>query len=120
MLLQKTLLQVEGLGRQLYPELDLWTIGRPFLERWLRRRYAPSALYRRLRRPLPGLLERLPEFPGLLLQELQAGETNRKQLQETARRLARLQARQRRQFRWGVGALLLLMLSLLLWRLFGA
>ncbi len=119
-LLQKTLLQVEGLGRQLYPELDLWTIGRPFLERWLRRRYAPSALYRRLRRHLPGLLERLPEFPGLLLQELQAGETNRKQLQETARRLARLQARQRRQFRWGVGALLLLLLSLLLWRLFGA
>ena len=56
-LLQKTLLQIEGLGRRLYPQLNLWDIGQPFLEDWIRRRYAPPALYKRLRRTLPGWLE---------------------------------------------------------------
>ncbi|MOA39937.1 putative protein kinase UbiB [compost metagenome] len=45
-LLQKTLLNIEGLGRQLYPELDLWTTAQPFLERWMRERVSPSHLLR--------------------------------------------------------------------------
>lgn len=61
-LLQKTLLQVEGLGRQLYPMLDLWSIGRPFLEKWLRRKYAPKNVYRRIRRDFPLILADLPNL----------------------------------------------------------
>jgi ubiquinone biosynthesis protein len=43
-LLQKTLLNIEGLGRQLYPDLDLWNTAQPFLERWMRERVSPKAL----------------------------------------------------------------------------
>jgi ubiquinone biosynthesis protein len=43
-LLQKTLLNIEGLGRQLYPELDLWATAQPFLERWMRERVSPKTL----------------------------------------------------------------------------
>jgi ubiquinone biosynthesis protein len=43
-LLQKTLLNIEGLGRQLYPELDLWSTAKPYLERWMRERYSPRAV----------------------------------------------------------------------------
>ncbi|HYQ38387.1 MAG TPA: ubiquinone biosynthesis regulatory protein kinase UbiB, partial [Pseudomonas sp.] len=47
-LLQKTLLNIEGLGRQLYPELDLWSTAKPFLERWMRERMSPLRLLRNL------------------------------------------------------------------------
>jgi ubiquinone biosynthesis protein len=43
-LLQKTLLNIEGLGRQLYPELDLWSTAQPFLERWMRERVSPKTV----------------------------------------------------------------------------
>ena len=47
-LLQKTLLNIEGLGRQLYPDLDLWSTAQPFLERWMRERVNPLQLLRNL------------------------------------------------------------------------
>ncbi|MFP6850578.1 MAG: ubiquinone biosynthesis regulatory protein kinase UbiB [Pseudomonas sp.] len=47
-LLQKTLLNIEGLGRQLYPDLDLWSTAQPFLERWMRERVSPLQLLRNL------------------------------------------------------------------------
>ncbi len=47
-LLQKTLLNIEGLGRQLYPDLDLWTTAQPFLERWMRERVSPKNLLQNL------------------------------------------------------------------------
>ncbi|MDR0279197.1 MAG: ubiquinone biosynthesis regulatory protein kinase UbiB [Paucimonas sp.] len=47
-LLQKTLLNIEGLGRQLYPDLDLWTTAQPFLERWMRDRVSPKSLLQNL------------------------------------------------------------------------
>ena len=65
-LLQKTLLNIEGLGRQLYPELDLWETAKPFLERWMREQVGPRALVRALRRELPTVLPLLPELPGLV------------------------------------------------------
>lgn len=67
-LLQKTLLQIEGLGRQLYPMLDLWSIGRPFLQRWLRRRYSPNNLYRLGQREIPLILASLPRVSDYLAQ----------------------------------------------------
>ena len=71
-LLQKTLLNVEGLGRQLYPELDLWKTAKPFLERWAARRRGPRAMVERLRRELPRALAALPELPRLAHRALEA------------------------------------------------
>ncbi len=69
-LLQKTLLNIEGLGRQLYPELNLWDTAQPFLERWLAERYAPQTVLRRLQQDAPAWLESLPMVPDLLLAKL--------------------------------------------------
>jgi ubiquinone biosynthesis protein len=67
-LLQKTLLNVEGLGRQLYPDLDLWATAHPFLERWLKARFAPKRLWKELKHQAPEWLEALPGVPHLLLE----------------------------------------------------
>ncbi|MDX1587523.1 MAG: ubiquinone biosynthesis regulatory protein kinase UbiB [Oleiphilaceae bacterium] len=65
-LLQKTLLNVEGLGRQLYPDLDLWSTAYPYLQQWMRRRVGPTGLLAQLRQQLPDLLEQTPEMPQLI------------------------------------------------------
>jgi ubiquinone biosynthesis protein len=70
-LLQKTLLNIEGLGRQLYPELDLWTTAQPYLERWIQERYSPEALLNRLRKQAPSWLEQLPQLPEAVFESLQ-------------------------------------------------
>jgi ubiquinone biosynthesis protein len=62
-LLQKTLLAIEGLGRQLYPELDLWTTAKPFMERWVREQVSVRTLARRIAQGWPELAERLPDMP---------------------------------------------------------
>ncbi|NNM59493.1 MAG: ubiquinone biosynthesis regulatory protein kinase UbiB [Legionellales bacterium] len=67
LLLQKTLLNVEGLGRQLYPDLDLWSTARPFLEKWLQQQVGPKAFLRKIRANLPFWLEQLPNMPTQLL-----------------------------------------------------
>ena len=64
-LLQKTLLNVEGLGRQLYPELDIWKTAAPVLRAWKRERMSPRSLLRDLRRGLPDVLEVLKALPAL-------------------------------------------------------
>ncbi len=69
-LLQKTLLNVEGLGRQLYPELDLWTTALPFLEDWNRRRMRPRTLYNALKENVPDWIEQLPYLPQLMIDTL--------------------------------------------------
>ena len=65
-LLQKTLLNIEGLGRQLYPQLDLWSTAKPYLERWMRERFGPKAAFKELKRQLPGWIEKAPQIPGLV------------------------------------------------------
>ena len=69
-LLQKTLLNIEGLGRQLYPELDLWTTAKPFMEEWMKAQVGPRALLTRLRRNLGSYSEELPELPLLVYRVL--------------------------------------------------
>ncbi len=66
-LLQKTLLYIEGLGRQLYPELDLWRTAKPFMEQWLRERVGPLAIVRGLAARAPEIMEQLPRLPDLIL-----------------------------------------------------
>jgi ubiquinone biosynthesis protein len=65
-LLQKTLLNVEGLGRQLDPDLDLWVTAKPFLERWMEDQIGFRALQRRIFAEAASLVETLPELPRLL------------------------------------------------------
>lgn len=70
-LLQKTLLNIEGLGRQLYPDLDLWETAHPYLEKWLKERFAPKSLWKELKRQAPEWLEKFPEVPHLMLETTQ-------------------------------------------------
>lgn len=69
-LLQKTLLNVEGLGRQLYPELDLWKTAHPYLERWMENRFHPRSLWQQLKRYGPELMEQAPQMPQKLFAAL--------------------------------------------------
>ncbi|MCB1706774.1 MAG: ubiquinone biosynthesis regulatory protein kinase UbiB [Halioglobus sp.] len=70
-LLQKTLLNIEGLGRQLYPDLNLWETAQPFLEDWVQQRYSPQSMFKRLQRHAPSWLEQLPQLPDVVLESLQ-------------------------------------------------
>lgn len=70
-LLQKTLLAIEGLGRQLYPELDLWDTAKPFLEKWLREQIGPKAFFNQLKLNLPFFSEQLPNMPKLIFDLLE-------------------------------------------------
>ena len=70
-LLQKTLLNIEGLGRQLYPELDLWKTGKPFLENWMKERMGAKAVLRSLKQQAPDWIEKLPQLPQLIYDNLQ-------------------------------------------------
>jgi ubiquinone biosynthesis protein len=65
-LLQKTLLNVEGLGRQLYPELDLWQTAKPYLERWMEEQIGPGAFFARLEQQAPYWVNVLPRLPRML------------------------------------------------------
>ncbi len=65
-LLQKTLLYIEGLGRQLYPQLDLWQTAKPFLENWMKEQVGFSAMMGKIKSNLPYWSEKLPEIPDLL------------------------------------------------------
>jgi ubiquinone biosynthesis protein len=76
-LLQKTLLNVEGLGRQLYPDLDIWKTAAPVLRAWKRDRMSPRTLWREMRRGLPDVLEVLRNWPTLaraMIDRAQQGE----------------------------------------------
>ena len=64
-LLQKTLFNIEGLGRQLYPELDLWQTAQPYLRKWMRERMSPRAVLRRARAQLPDVLVALQAVPQI-------------------------------------------------------
>ncbi len=89
-LLQKTLLNVEGLGRQLDPELDLWNTAKPFLERWMNEQVGWRGLVEHLKTEAPRYVQLLPQLPRLLHQALQPRPAVDAQL------LAALLAEQRR------------------------
>ncbi len=73
-LLQKTILNVEGLGRQLYPQLDLWKTAKPIMETWMRERLSPRHTFDQLRDQLPALAESLPALAHTAWRRLQAGD----------------------------------------------
>jgi ubiquinone biosynthesis protein len=82
-LLQKTLLNIEGLGRQLDPNLDLWSTAKPFLEKWMLEQMGPQRLWRELRNEAPTYAKLLPELPRLFYRFLQHNNDDQnKALQE--------------------------------------
>jgi ubiquinone biosynthesis protein len=74
-LLQKTLLQIEGLGRQLYDDLDLWQTAKPIMEDWMRQRLGPIATLERVRAHMPSLAETLPALATQMLRKLERGDS---------------------------------------------
>ena len=69
-LLQKTLLYVEGLGRHLYPQLDLWSTAKPFLENWMNEQIGFKAFYTKIKNNAPFWAEKLPDMPDLIFNTL--------------------------------------------------
>lgn len=114
-LLQKTLLNIEGLGRQLDPELDLWSTAKPFLEKWMRERIGFKGLIERLRHEATQWSQMLPELPRLLHQRLSTPPDTRQHAL-----LEELIEQQRRTQRWMIFgfALLFGMIVKLVWYTF--
>ncbi|MEJ8567249.1 ubiquinone biosynthesis regulatory protein kinase UbiB [Elongatibacter sediminis] len=104
-MLQKTLLNIEGLGRQLYPELDVLAVAKPELETIMREKHGLDQTARELRERLPGWLSKAPDMPGLLHDYLQQATTGRLSNRIDSAELTRLNAGIERSRRRTVGAL---------------
>lgn len=108
-LLQKTLLNVEGLGRQLYPDLDLWTTALPYLENWNKKRLNPFTLLGKIQENIPNWIDQLPQLPQLFIdaatESKQLSEINAS-LQSQQKQTMQKTQRQNRKFRL-LGAALL-------------
>jgi ubiquinone biosynthesis protein len=89
-LLQKTLLNIEGLGRQLYPDLDLWKTAKPFLERWMREQLGARAFIKRMRENMPSWSEKMPEIPALMHDYLRKAVDGRIEVQYHSRELEKM------------------------------
>lgn len=95
-LLQKTLLNIEGLGRQLYPDLDLWKTAKPFLEQWMKDKIGPQTFFKHIKENAPLWAEQLPKMPSLFfdaLENIKNGqlkvELNENQLKEIKQEIKR-------------------------------
>ena len=108
---EKTLLNIEGLGRELNPDLDLWKTAKPFLENWMGEQIGFRALFKNLGIKAPMWVEKLPEMPGLVYQTME--QMNKYHRQQTLRdqeiRALReeLRASSKRSYHMLLGVLLL-------------
>jgi len=91
-LLQKTLLNIEGLGRQLYPDLDLWKTAKPFLEKWMADQIGPRALFRHLKENVPLWAEQLPKIPGILFDVLEQAKEGKISVELKATQMGELRS----------------------------
>jgi ubiquinone biosynthesis protein len=91
MLIQKTLLQIEGVGRQLYPDLDLWKTAQPLLRQWVAERWSLRALARDARKQLPDMLQALRQLPPLLENTIQRASDGQFRVPLDTREIERLQ-----------------------------
>ena len=98
-LLQKTLFNIEGLGRQLYPDLDLWETAKPYLESWSRTQFGPRALVDALKRELPHWWRMFPETPALAVDFLRQATRGELSMHWHSTELDRLRRELRRSHR---------------------
>ena len=117
-LLQKTLLNIEGLGRQLDPDLDLWKTAKPFLESWMRDRVGPWSVLRRIKYYIPRWADQTPDLPNLvygLLRKANTGDLSlRLHKQEMEQLRQEVRRANRRNFHAVVGAALVVSAAVLL------
>lgn len=109
-LLQKTLLQVEGLGRQLYGDLDLWKTAKPIMEAWMRNRLSPTAAVEQIRARLPQLAQALPQLADHVLKQSRQSHSSARELQILREEIRRSSQRNLRAIS---GSALLIMAALL-------
>jgi len=98
-LLQKTLLNIEGLGRQLYPDLDLWNTAKPFMEHWMKENLGGQAFIKNLKDNFPGILENTPKIPTLVYDVLQQAHEGRLTLNWQSKALDEMQVNMKRSHR---------------------
>ncbi|MBS0359422.1 MAG: ubiquinone biosynthesis regulatory protein kinase UbiB [Proteobacteria bacterium] len=103
-LLQKTLFAIEGLGRQLYPDLDLWSTAKPFLQEWVGKQMGFSALFKKTRELAPYWLEKLPEMPMLIHDFLYFSKQHRMQNLKNIKTSHEKEANKKWFFIYGVAA----------------
>lgn len=114
-LLQKTLLYIEGIGRQLYPQLDLWKTAKPFLETWLKEQVGLPAVIRTLKEKAPFWAEKLPEIPELFYDGLRQHKMLKQSVDKLANELRTQHVRQgQSRYLLGIGATLLISGTVLL------
>ncbi|MGV8926909.1 MAG: ubiquinone biosynthesis regulatory protein kinase UbiB [Ewingella sp.] len=114
-LLQKTLLYVEGLGRQLYPQLDLWTTAKPFLESWVKDQVGLPAMLRAFKEKAPFWIEKMPEIPDLIYQSLHQHKLLQYNIEKLSSQMQHQGVRQgQSRYLFGIGATLLLSGTILL------
>jgi ubiquinone biosynthesis protein len=104
-LLMKTLVHIEGLGRSIYPRLDIWTVGRPLLEAWMMEEYGPAATANKLRNRLPEWAAQLPDMPELLRDGLESLRHQPQQQREMAHYFETGLRRHRHKMLGGLGGL---------------
>jgi ubiquinone biosynthesis protein len=116
-LLEKTLLYVEGLGRQLDPQLNLWDTAKPYLEQWAKQEYSPKAFFKEIRQQAPMMWKMGPRLPVLVhnvLKQASNGELKLNQPDENLKKLREETSRgQKRLFHAIVGSALLISAALL-------
>jgi len=113
-LLQKTLLYIEGLGRQLYPQLDLWQTAKPFLENWVKEQMGIKAVFSKIKDNIPFWNEKLPEIPDLIYDYLKAGKDSQLQQMQLMEKIAQQQQASNQRLMFGVLAAGLIISSTLL------
>ena len=115
-LLQKTLLNVEGLGRQLYPDLDLWQTALPYLEKWNYKRLSPLTLIDKIKENIPTWVDQLPNLPQLVIENLIVNtklQTNQATiLAEQVKREAEIKTKRRLKRCVGIALILLAAVSM--------
>ncbi|MFN3987744.1 MAG: ubiquinone biosynthesis regulatory protein kinase UbiB [Rhodocyclaceae bacterium] len=117
-LLQKTLLNIEGLGRQLDPDLDLWKTAKPFLERWMDEQMGWRAMVRGFKEEAPNYAAALPQLPRLVHRALIEPERHYRAQREQLARVADAQRRQANRLGVLIAAVSILV-ALELYRTFG-
>ena len=106
LLLEKTFLHIEGIWRQLYPELDLWDTAKPFLERWLSEQLGMRALVKGMKRNLPFIAEHLPDLPQLAFKALDRIANDELRVELRSRQIDDLKSEIRRANRRNIRAII--------------